>query len=547
MRDGLAQMLGADPETIRVAMVDVGGAFGPRSAPYPEYALLLHAARDLMRPVKWTATRSEDFLVDSHGRAIRLRGELAFDHDGRFLALRTHWLCDQGAYLTAAGPLTNTLNPSLIACGPYKIEHLYGRHTLILTNTAPTNSYRGAGRPDAVYLIERLVDEAAAVLERDPIELRHMNAIPKVAHPYRTPTGSVLDSGDYAALLERAASNAAWHDFPARRAEASARGRFRGIGCALFVEPSGGGHLPADEVAVQFDADGNAAVYVASTPNGQGHETVFADLLASSLGLHPDQIRVRSSDPDGPPITGNGTLGSRTVMSYGSALLLAADEVRNKGYALAAESLEASPDDLRCDSGTYRVKGTDRVITLTELARRYGATRPHPLDARVTVPIARNFASGAHVAEIEIDAETGVTQVIAYTAVDDIGTVVNETLAAGQVHGGVAQGAGQVFGERCFYDHSSGQLLTCSFMDYSMPRADLLGEMRVLNGGVRTPTNRLGAKGVGEAGTIGALPAFMNAVLDALRPAGVAHVDMPATPTQLWAALQSARSLAAKK
>ena len=539
MAGALASMLGVDVDRVRVEMVDVGGAFGPRGSPYAEYVVLLHAARRLGRPIKWVSSRGEDFCTDSHGRAIRLAGELALDAEGRFLALRTMWLCDEGAYLSSAGALTNVIHGQLIAAGPYRTPLLHGRHRLVMTNTTPTNAYRGAGRPEAVYLIERLIDEAAAALRIDPLELRRRNALPADALPYRTPSGGEFDSGDFPGLLHAAAEAADWSGFPARRIASEREGRLRGIGCALFLEPAGAGAAPKDEAAIRFAEDGSARLYIVSQSSGQGHETVFPDLVGGWLGLDPARITLRASDPDGPRLVGSGAFGSRTGMIQGSVLATVCDEVIRKGRDLAADDLEVIPDDVAFHDGTYSVVGTDRSVTLAALIERHAGTAPHPLDTVGEVPISRNFPSGAHVAEVEIDPETGVTRVLGYTAVDDIGTVLNVTIAEGQLAGGIVQGAGQVFGEHCVYD-DDGQLVTGSFMDYPMPRAALMPEPRIIARSTPSPANRLGAKGVGEAGTIGAAPCLMNAIVDALRHAGVRRFDMPASPYQVWSALREA-------
>ena len=539
MRDALAAMMHVQPEKIRVNMVDVGGAFGARTAPFSEYPLMLHMAKKLGRPIKWLSTRSEDFLTDNHGRAIRLEGELAFSSRGRLIALRTDWLCDCGAYLSQAGAFTNCFNGLTIGAGAYQVEALYGRHRLIITNTSPTNAYRGAGRPEAVYVVERLVDAAADVLGLDPLEIRRRNVIQPDQMPYRTLTGTVFDSGDFPGLLAKVEAASEWSNFGRRRKEASRRGALRGIGCALFLEPSGGGLVPKDQVAILFGANDEIALYSVAGPSGQGHETVFAELIAQMLGLDPNQIVLRAGDPDGPALVGSPAIGSRTILSHGSAYKLAAEQVIEKGKSFAAEALEVSGEDVEYTNGRYRVKGTDRAITFAEVMRQCAAQTPHPLDTIAEIPIARAFPSGAHIAEIEIDRETGWASVVDYTAVDDIGTVINHTLADGQLHGGILQGAGQVFGENCLYDTGNGQLLAGSFMDYPMPRADLVRNIRTLDHPIPSPGNMLGAKGAGEAGTTGAGAACMNAVLNALRSAGVAHFDMPATPARIWWALHA--------
>ena len=538
MRDALAAMLGAKPAEVRVHMVDVGGAFGARTQPFPENALLLHAARKLGKPIKWTSTRSEDFVTDFHGRAIRVAGELALDKDGKFLAFKTEWLCDSGAYLSSAGAMTNTSNGMSMSSGVYEVEAFYARHRQVMTNTAPTSAFRGAGRPEAALVIERLVDEGAAALGVDPFELRRRNLIAKAKFPYQTHTGIVFDSGDFSALLDRAERESKWHEFPGRLDAAKKRGKLRGIGCAAFIEPSGGGGAPKDQVAVQFDAKGIARLYLTATSSGQGYETVFPDIIGGITGLDPATMEVRASDPDGPPIFGGAAIGSRTGMTSGSGFKVAADEIVKKGLALAAEALEASPLDVEFWNGHYTVKGTDKTIALQEIVQRHAGGATHPLDTIAEVPASRAFPSGAHVAEVEIDAETGAVEIVAYTAVDDIGNVINHQLAEGQLHGGIVHSAGHVFGEDCHYDPESGQMLAGSFMDYVMPHADLLHELRAFDCGVPSPNNVIGAKGAGESGAVGGLPTCMNAVVDALRRANVREFDMPATPARLWAALQ---------
>ena len=542
MRNALAEMMGLERDRIRVEMVDVGGGFGPRSAPYPEYALLLLAAKWLARPIKWVSTRSEDFLADSHGRAIRLTGELGLDEAGGFLAIRTSWLCDQGAYLTAAGPITNTLNGQLIAGGPYRLQAFYGRHRLVITNTAPTNAYRGAGRPEAAYVVERVIEQAGAELGIDPLELRQRNLVAHNQMPYRTPTGSLLDSGDFHALLERARAESSWDSFDLRRTKSLVSGKLRGIGAALFVEPSGGGFEPKDQVGVRVSDAGQLLLYVTSQPNGQGHETVLPALAAGWLGVDAERIELRPSDPDGPPLIGSGTIGSRTMMIHGSVLKVACETIIRKGRELAAAIMQVAAEELEFRDGHYLLSGTNRSIAMTEVISRYIGAAPHPLNTMAELPVVRAFSSGAHIAEVEIDPETGVTEVIAYTAVDDIGEVISPILASGQLSGGIIQGLGQVFGEMCHFDADSGQMVSGSFMDYPMPRGDQSPPIRIVEQSSPSPTNPLGAKGVGEAGTIGALPSLMNAIACALRIAAVAAFDMPATPGRIWLAIDAAQS-----
>ena len=538
-RDSLAGLTGLDPAQIRVRAQDVGGGFGIRGPAYPEHAALVAAAQRLGRPIKWVATRSETFLSDYHGRGLRMTAELALDSAGRFLAIRHDWVCDQGAYPVATGPLINTLNPSMMCTGCYHIPAVHGRSRLVLTNTVPITAYRGAGRPDMAYAVERLVEQAARQTGIDRIQLRLLNALPPGAFPYRLPTGgpmaAVYDSGDYAGLLHQATREADWHDFPPRQAEAAARGKLRGIGCALFVEPSGG-VTPKDEVAITFPAGGGVVIHNVTGSSGQGHETVFPEIVARALGIDPGAITLSSGDPEGPALFGGGAFASRSMLSHGAASDVAAREVVRKGMALAADALEAAEADLEYRAGDYRVAGTDHLIALTELARRH----PGALDTVSELAASRAYPSGAHVAEVEVDLATGAVAVIAYTAVDDSGTVLNATLLEGQIMGGIMQGMGQVLGELAVYD-PDGQFLTGSFMDYAMPHADTLGPVAIHERPCPSPNNPLGVKGAGEAGTTGSLPAAMNAILDALRPAGVTELNMPASAQRVWAALYEAR------
>jgi carbon-monoxide dehydrogenase large subunit len=533
----LAVLLKTKRENIRVHPVDVGGGFGPRAGAYPEYAILLAAARRLGRPLQWTSTRSEDFLCDAHGRGIRLSGELGLDGDGKFVALRTEWLCDQGAYHTYAGPRISTFNGFLINAGAYRVPALYGRHRLVLTNCNPIDAYRGAGRPEAALIVERLVDEAARAMRIDPIELRRRNALAPGDFPYSNPTGNVLDSGNPQALLQAVRDEARWDAFPARAQAAADNGHVRGIACALFIEPCGGGFVAEDQVMLEFKGE-RIRAHVATTSNGQGHETVFPEIVAKKLGVDASRIELRASDPAGPALRGNGTIGSRSTLAQGSALLRAAEEVVEKGKAIAAGLLEVAAADLEFAQGHYRVRGTDVSLSFDAMLK---GCEPATLDTVITQPVPRAFTSGAHVAEVEIDRETGQTALVSYVAVDDVGKAINPTLVHGQIHGGVAQVAGQVLGERCLYDES-GQLVTASFMDYYMPRADTLPSFRSSMRETPSPTNALGAKGAGETGSTGGLAAVANALLDALRRAGVREFDMPATPDRVWRALSREQS-----
>jgi len=528
----LAAIVGVPVEKIRQHALDVGGGFGIRSDPYGEYCALMVAARKLGRPVKWTGSRFESMVSDYHGRGARLSGELGLDRDGGFVALRVRWVVNAGAYLSQPGPLINTLNPSTHAINAYRIPALYGRHRLALTNTTPTTAYRGAGRPNVSYLVERLVDEAARETGLDRIELRRRNLIPKDAFPYKTPVGSTYDSGDPPGELALALDKSGWEGFEQRRAEAKKRGKLRGIGLAMFIEPSGGGASPKEEAAIKFGASGDATLHVLSGPSGQGHETMLPQIVAEVLGISSEHILLRASDPAGPAMAGGGTVGSRSMMSHGGALFATAKTVVEKGRELAAKDLEVAPADVEFRDGAYTVKGTDLRVAFREIAKRHGAA----LDTQDSIPTPVAFPGGAHVAEVEIDPDTGEIEVVRYVAVDDCGRILNHQLVDGQLHGGIVQGLGQAFAEQVVYD-ANGQLLTGSFMDYAMPRAGILTRVELFDHSVPSPSNPLGVKGAGEAGTTGAIPAVANAVIDALRPLGIHHLDFPYSPARIWQAI----------
>ena len=541
MRPGLAVAAGVPEDKIRVYALDVGGGFGVRGEAYPEFVACMAAARKIGKPVKWVSTRSETILSDHHGRGARMTGELALDAQGKFIGLRIQWVVDCGAYLSGPGPFINTMAPSVHAASVYQIPALTGLHRLVLTNATPTTAYRGAARPNVCYLIERLVEEAARETGRDRIELRKKNLIPAKAFPYKTPTGSVYDSGDPAGLLADVLKAADWKGLEKRRKAAQKRGKLFGAACSVFIEPSGGGAAPREEVAIRFGANGHATLYTVSGPSGQGHETVFPEIVGRVLGVDPEAITLRASDPDGPALIGLGTIGSRSMMTHGGALSNAAHTVIRKGRELAAKRLEAAEDDIEFEAGAFRVKGTDLSVGLLDLARTLAASGDNSLDTVDSHPMTTNFPTGAHVAEVEIDPETGEVEIVNYVAVDDAGVVLNHTLAEGQVHGGLMQGLGQVMGEVCVYDETSGQMITGSFMDYFMPRADLLPPLEVHDRPIPSPNNPLGVKGVGEAGATGAVPTVANALIDALRPLGVHDLQLPATPARLWSVINAAR------
>jgi carbon-monoxide dehydrogenase large subunit len=381
------------------------------------------------------------------------------------------------------------------------------------------------------------VDKAAFELGLDPAELRRRNLVR--TFPYKTANGNEYDCGDFSGVLDKALAASDWSGFAARRKESESRGRLRGRGISAYIEATGAGNAPFDEVALRFDADGRLVLHAASHSQGQGHETSYAQIVSGVLGIQLESIRLRNGDP-AVRVTGNPAGGSRSILAVGSVMQLAANEVVKKGLDLAAEALEAAPADIEFSAGAYRIKGTDRSVSLTALARRHAGGGPHPLDVRTQLKLGATFPNGCHVAEIEIEPETGAVEIARYTAVDDIGNVINHQIVEGQMHGGLAQGAGQVLGELIVYDRDSGQLLTGSFMDYAMPRADIFERMTIEEHPVPTKLNPLGAKGVGEAGVTGSLPSLMNAALDALRPLGVKHLEMPLSPHRVWSALREA-------
>ena len=537
MRGQFTAVTGLDKDLIVLVAQDVGGSFGVRGAAYPEYFAAMMASRRLGRAVKWVASRSETFMSDFHGRALSLTGELAIDADGRFLAIRFDDRADLGAYGGTFGSFIATRNLTVTAGGVYRIPAVYARTRLAYTNTVPVSAYRGAGRPDIAYAIERLVDHAAHQHGFDPVELRRKNLIPKEAMPYKTPNAGSYDSGDFEAVMDDALARADWMHFPARR-EASARaGLLRGIGIATYLEAGGGGAAPKDQVAAEFDEQGGMTLYAVTQSSGQGHETIYPQIVAATLGVDVAGIRFHPSPPAA-DLIGNGTGGSRGVLGTGSAFRLLGQKLIDVARPHAAAALRVAESELRYSEGAFHAG--DRSIGFMALARKLAGPKPHPLDTVAEGTFGMSYPNGCHIAEVEIDPETGAATIARYTAVDDLGNVINPTLVEGQVHGGVMQGAGQVFGEHAVYDPATGQLLSGSFADYVMPRAGWLRHIEVHDHPVPTPTNALGAKGVGEAGCSGSLPALANATIDALRPLGITHLDMPYTPGRLWQAIRAA-------
>ncbi len=529
-----------DPENFRVITPDVGGGFGMKLFLYAEHALTCYAARRLGRPVKWISGRSEAFLCDTQGRDNVTKGELALDADGHFLALRTRNVANMGAYLSTFAPFIPTGAGTGVLAGVYGFQAIYANVIGVFTNTVPVDAYRGAGRPEANYLVERLIDTAARELGHDPAELRRRNFVQPAAMPYRTPVGKLYDSGDFARVLDTALASFDWKGFPARRAEAARHGRRRGIGMSYYLEATGG--APTERAEIRFAEDGYVDVFVGTQSTGQGHETAYVMLTADRLGIDGDMIRIRQGDTDTIP-TGGGTGGARSLYSEGQAILLTADSVIEKGRQAASEALEAAPADIVFEGGRFAIAGTDRGIDIIALAngQRERAARGESATTLDTAEVANidahTFPNGCHMVEVEIDEETGSLAVVRYTVTDDVGKAVNPMIVRGQVHGGVAQGFGQACSERTVYDPDSGQLLSGSFMDYAIPRASDLPDIEVEFVEVPCATNPLGVKGAGEAGAVGSPPALINAIVDAL--AGKV-VDMPATPEVLWAALRAA-------
>ncbi len=543
IRGGIANLMGLEPEQVRVRAYDVGGSFGMKGSVYPEYVPLLHAARALGRPVKWIDERTESFVSDIHGRSSVIDAALALDADGTILAARADVIGDMGAYVMGVAPMIVTNNilknmPSL-----YRVPALAVATRCALTNTTPISAYRGAGRPEGVYIIDRLMEQAARETGRDPVELRRRNLIRADELPYKAASGLEYDSGDFEAVLDEALEAADWEGFEARRSVTEAKGLMRGRGLACYLEvtaPQG-----KEMGGIRFSDDGRVTIVTGTLDYGQGHATAFAQVLADRLGVPFDRIELEQKDSD-ELLAGGGTGGSRSIMASGTAILEASDEVVAKGKALAGHVLEAAEADIEFADGTFRIAGTDRAIGIMELAAKARAGGlpeglPDSLDANLvaeTPPSA--FPNGVHVVEVEVDPDTGHVHFDRYTVLDDFGTLVNPGLVEGQVHGGVAQGIGQAVMERVVYDEA-GNLAAGSFMDYALPRAADLPDFALGFHPVPAKTNPLGVKGCGEAGVSGALPAVMNAILDALAPLGVTELDMPATPARVWEAIRAAR------
>ncbi|HET7879315.1 MAG TPA: xanthine dehydrogenase family protein molybdopterin-binding subunit [Acetobacteraceae bacterium] len=540
----IASSFGAEPASFRVITPDVGGGFGMKAFLYGEHVLVCYAARKLGQPVKWTSDRGEAFLADTQGRDNVTLGELAIDKDGKFLALRTRNLANMGAYLSTFAPYIPTLAGGAVLSGVYDLKQIYAHVLGVFTHTVPVDAYRGAGRPESNYLLERLVDAAARELKLDPAELRRRNMVPASAMPHATPVGKTYDTGDFPMVLDAALKQMDYAGFPARRAAAAQRGKRRGIGLSYYLEVTMGD--PTERAEIRFADDGFVDLYVGTQSTGQGHETGYIQLMSQRLGIDGEKIRVRQGDTDTIPV-GGGTGGSRSLYSEGLAIITTADTVINKGKQAAGEVLEASPADIAFADGRFSIVGTDRGIDIIALAatqRQKAVAGEHAttLDAAEVVDVAEHtFPNGCHMAEVEVDPDTGVVDIVRYRVCDDFGKTVNPMIVRGQVHGGVAQGLGQALLERTSFDES-GQLLSGSFMDYALPRANDLPDIEVDLLEVPSASNPLGVKGAGEAGSVGSPPAVINAIIDALSGDGVTHIDMPATSEAVWRALSMAKA-----
>ncbi|HET6223358.1 MAG TPA: xanthine dehydrogenase family protein molybdopterin-binding subunit, partial [Dongiaceae bacterium] len=544
VRNTLAAAVFREPlAKFRVVAPDVGGGFGMKTDAYPEDVLVLWASRRCGRPVKWVSTRAEALLGDYHGRDQVVSAEMALDADGRILGVRSRALDAIGAYTAGAVVAVVVYGLRLIP-GPYHIGALDATAQAVFTNTSPLTPYRGAGRPEAAYLIERLMDEAALQLGIDPVELRRRNLIKPEAMPYHTLTHYVYDSGEFEKAMDKCLELADWNGFAARKVQSEATGRLRGRGLAYFIEEAG---VFNERMDLRFDAEGNVTILAGTHSHGQGHATAFAQMVSEWLGIPFESVRYVQGDTDKVAI-GRGTYASRSVMVGGCALKAASDTVIEKGRKMAALLMEGKAEDIDFGDGLYRVRGTNKSMPMQEVAKAF--VRP------MGIPMARglgleghgsyatepgNFPNGCHACEVEIDPDTGTVAIARYACVDDLGRVINPMIVEGQIHGALAQGVGQALCEHLLYDRGSGQLVSGSFMDYAMPRAADFPPIAIDFHNVPATTNPLGVKGVGEAGCTGSPPAIMNAILDALRPLGVKELDMPATPLRVWRAIVAAK------
>jgi len=555
-----AFVLNIPEHKLRVVAPDVGGGFGSKIYHYAEEAIVTWAAKKVNRPIKWTAERSEAFMSDAHGRDHVSHAELAMDENGKFLGLRVHTLANMGAYLSTFATSVPTYLSATLLAGVYTTPAIYSEVKAIFTNTVPVDAYRGAGRPETTYLLERLVDKAALEMNIDRVEIRRRNFIQPDQFPYQTPVALQYDSGDYEATLKEALQRADWDGFEARRAEAKQRGKLRGIGISTYLEACGiapsnvAGALGAraglyEAAQVRVEPTGSVTVYTGTHSHGQGHETTFCQLISEKLGVTHENINIVHGDTD-KVLFGMGTYGSRSLAVGGEAIMKAVDKVIDKGKKIAAHLLEAAESDIEFKDGNFVVTGTDKSKSFGEVALTAYVPHNYPLEtlepglieSAYYDPKNFTFPGGCHICEVEIDPDTGVTDVVNFVAVDDVGRVINPMIVEGQIHGGVAQGIGQALLEGCVYDEQTGQLLTGSYVDYNMPRANNMPDFQVDHHVTLCTHNSMGVKGCGEVGAIGSPPAVINAVLDALRPLGVEDISMPATPNKVWAAIQAART-----
>jgi carbon-monoxide dehydrogenase large subunit len=522
-------------DKFRVEIQDIGGGFGQRSTCYPEYVSMMIAAKALQRPIKWVSTRTESFLTDTHGRANIMSCTLALDRDAKFTALRVDWLTDQGAYLSPTGPAGHIRNGTTCLNGVYKIPNLYAHFRVALTNTGWVAAYRGAGRPDIAYAIEREVDAAAIQLKMDPADIRRRNYVPLHEYPYKSATGSVIEIADLPGLSAKALDVADWSGFEARRAEAATRGKLRGIGLSTVIEPTGAGNYPHDEIDISVDGkSGDVIVHTVSQSQGQGHVTSFAMVVSDALGIPAERIKIIQGDADhAPTMIGNHSGGSRTMVGAGTVCHIAANKLIEAAKSLAAEDLGVEPSQVAYSKGVFTSLHSKKKIALAELAKN------KTVAAKGQGKFTSTYPNGCHITEVEVDPDTGVTDIVSYLSVDDCGHVVSHTIVEGQMHGAVVQGLGQVFGEHIVYDKDTGQMITASFSDYVMPRAGQLKSMRMEEHTTLSRLGPLGIKGMGESGCTASLPALVAAVTNAI---GVTHLDMPLTPSKVWKAIQDKKA-----
>ena len=559
-----AFVLGIPEHKLRVIAPDVGGGFGSKIFCYADETMVCWAASRVGRPIKWTAERSESFQTDCHGRDHVTHAELALDKDGKFLALKVETIANMGAYLSTFSTAVPTYLYATLLAGQYTTPLIYANVKAALTHTAPVDAYRGAGRPEATFVIESIVSKAAAEMKIDAAELRRKNFIPSTAFPYQTPVALQYDSGNYPPIIDEAMKIADYKGFEARRAEAKSRGKLRGIGFSSYIEACGlapsqvVGSLGAgvgqwESAQIKFNPTGNVQVMTGAHSHGQGHETTFAQLIHDKLGVPMDQIEIVHGDTATTPF-GMGTYGSRSLAVGGSAIVKATEKIIAKGKKVAAHLMEASVADVEFENGTFKVAGTDKSVPLAQVV--FAAYVPHNYPHADTEPgmdenafyDPANFVypAGTQICELEIDPETGTTEIVAFTAIDDFGNIINPMIVEGQVHGGIVQGVGQALFEAAVYDKDTGQLISGSFMDYTMPRADNFPSFKLGYKTTPCPHNPLGVKGCGEAGAIASPAAVMNAVHNALAPIGVKHVEMPATSLNVWQSIQGAQRQAAE-